>query len=221
MTYRWDGITRSESLSEWAATARHELADRARAYDWAAVFDLLGEPRYAEWANAARPGGRSWYAPLHQAAYGGAPVEVARRLIEVGAWRALRTADGERPVDIARRQGHHHLREPLEPPRLVDVPDDELRRVQEHFHGLICHRAGKLVDEHRLRLPELEVLLETPGGGSGFSVPGMYGGFSFTLAVEDGRARLTTESWSRVVGGSGQRHEITVGGVDLVAEGFV
>ncbi|MGK5443253.1 hypothetical protein ACSNN7_15760 [Micromonospora sp. URMC 105] len=218
---RWDAITRAESLSEWAVKARHELADRARSYDWAGVFDLLGNPRYADWANATRPGGRSWYAPLHQAAYAGAPVDIAARLIELGAWRALRTTDGERPLDIAHRRGHQHLQETLEPPRLIDVPDHELRPIQELFHGLIRARAGKLVDEHRLRLPELEVLLETPGGASGFSVPGMHGGFTFALVVEDGRARLTTESWSRVVGGSGQRHQITADGVTLIEEGFV
>ncbi|WP_446212932.1 hypothetical protein [Micromonospora sp. IBSANI012] len=221
MTHRWDGITRSTSLSAWAVKARHELADRARAYDWDGVSAVLAEPRNADWINAARLDGTSWYAPLHQAANAGAPVEVVRRLVELGAWRALRTADRERPLDIAVRLGHEHLRQVLTPPRLIDVPDHELRAVQEHFHGLIRARVGDLVDEHRLRLPELEVLLETPRGGALFSVPGMYGGFNFTLAVEDDRAKLTTESWMRVVGGSGQRHEITANEVILVEEGFV
>jgi hypothetical protein len=34
-------------------------------------------------------------------------------------------------------------------------------------------------------------------------------------------SRLMSESWCRVVEGSGQRHEITAQGARLVAEGFV
>ena len=34
-------------------------------------------------------------------------------------------------------------------------------------------------------------------------------------------AKLVAESWCRVVGGSGQRHEITPAGSRLVEEGFV
>jgi hypothetical protein len=40
------------------------------------------------------------------------------------------------------------------------------------------------------------------------------------LDPED-RRTLAVESWSRVVGGSGQRHHITGDGVVLVEEGFV
>jgi hypothetical protein len=45
----------------------------------------------------------------------------------------------------------------------------------------------------------------------------MYGGFSYRL---DGD-HLIVESWSRVVGGSGQRHVIDERGTRLVADGFV
>lgn len=50
-----------------------------------------------------------------------------------------------------------------------------------------------------------------------FAYPGMYGGFS--VAAEPDRLRV--RSWCRVVGGSGQEHEITVDGIELVDEGFV
>ncbi|XVU28224.1 hypothetical protein ACQPZJ_14615 [Actinoplanes sp. CA-054009] len=75
----WDGITRAESLSEEAARLRHDLADRARGYDWPGVFALLAEFRAVSLVNTSRPDGRSWFAPLHQAAHGGAPVEVTAR----------------------------------------------------------------------------------------------------------------------------------------------
>jgi hypothetical protein len=49
----------------------------------------------------------------------------------------------------------------------------------------------------------------------------MYGGFSYRLEGEGERAKLVTESWCRIVGGSGQRHEITAQGSKLVDTGFV
>ena len=40
-----------------------------------------------------------------------------------------------------------------------DVPDKVLRAIQKNFHAVIHERAGKLVDEHQLALPELAPLL--------------------------------------------------------------
>jgi hypothetical protein len=54
-----------------------------------------------------------------------------------------------------------------------------------------------------------------------FAVPGMYGGFSYRLETEGEESRLISESWCRVVGGSGERHEINAFGSRLVDEGFV
>jgi hypothetical protein len=215
----WDGVTRSATLSDWAAKARHDLADRARRYDWPGVFAVLAEhPRFV---NTARPDGRSWYAPLHQAAHGGAPAEVIDRLVEMGAWRSLRTAGSERAVDIARRREHVHLLALLEPRPVIDVPADELTLIQGVFHDVIRGRAEKLVEEYRLRLPELEVLAEIGSRKVWFTVPGMYGGFSFWFDGTGSGSRLVSESWCRVAGGSGQRHEITAQGARLVDEGFV
>jgi hypothetical protein len=49
----------------------------------------------------------------------------------------------------------------------------------------------------------------------------MCGGFSYWLEGEGEQTKLITESWCRVVGGSGQRHEVTAEGSRLVEEGFV
>jgi hypothetical protein len=215
----WDGTTRSSSLTAVAAEARQRLADHAWANDWDGVFAMLAKPDYEEWVNASRPDSTSWYAPLHQAAYGGAPESVIRDLVDRGAWRGLRNASAERPLDIAIRFGHESLREVLTPNRVLDVPDGELRAIQDHFHDVIRGRVADLVDEHQLRLPELEVLLETPSAW--FPVPGMTGGFSMKLSVDDGQTKLATDSWSRLVQGSGQRHEITADGASLVRAGFV
>ena len=89
----WDGITRAESLPEGAAQIRHALADAAKSYNWPRVFELLSE--HKDLVNTTRPGGSSLYAPVHQAAHGGAPVEVAQRRIGLLAWRTLQNARGE------------------------------------------------------------------------------------------------------------------------------
>jgi hypothetical protein len=49
----------------------------------------------------------------------------------------------------------------------------------------------------------------------------MYGGFSYRLETTGVEAKLVSESWCRVVGGSVQRHEITSEGSWFVEEGFV
>jgi hypothetical protein len=101
------------------------------------------------------------------------------------------------------------------------VPLGVLLKMQAHFHAVIRGRAEREVLKHELRLPELEPLLEFDELRVWFAVPGMYGGFSYRLETEGVEAKLVSESWSRVVQGSGERHEITSAGSRLVETGFV
>ncbi|MEP7124480.1 MAG: ankyrin repeat domain-containing protein [Byssovorax sp.] len=215
----WPGITRAETLNESASVARTALADAAKSYIWPRMFEILAE--HPGLVNYARPGSASLYAPLHQVAHAGAPAAIVQRLIGLGAWRTLQNFRGERPIDVAVRMGHTHLIEALTPVYLHRVPVAELLAIQEHFHRLIQRRVEREVNKNALRLPELTPLLEIETPKMWFPVPGMYGGFSYELSPEIPPARLVVESWSRVVGGSGQRHEITAEGTLLVAEGFV
>lgn len=219
MSVEWDGITRSSTVNPEYAAARHALADAAKSFDWAKVLELLGKGGCH--VNSWRLDGRSFYTPLHQAAYGNAPVDVVEKLIGMGAWRTLRDSKGERPVDIAEQKGHTHLIKCLEPIYKHKVPLSVLMKIQDNFHSTIRGRAAGLIDRETLRLPELEVLLELDEPKMWFPIPGMYGGFSFWLESSGANARLVSVSWSRVVGGSGQRHEITNSGSVLVEEGFV
>ena len=215
----WDGVTRAETLNPQAAAMRHQLADAAKIYDWGTVLALLGQD--SRLINSTRPGGQSLYAPLHQAAHDGAPASVVEELLDLGAWRTLRTAQGERPLDIAERQGHRHLCELLQPVLQHGVPSEALQQIQQHFHAIIRERADQLVRKHALRLPELEPLLELVEPKLWFAVPGMYGGFHVWLDQIAGDSVLVAESWCRVVEGSGQRHLISPYGSPLIAEGFV
>jgi hypothetical protein len=109
----WDGITRAETQNEKAAVARSTLADAAKGSDWQLVFTILAE--MPEFVNSCRPSGKSLYAPLHQAAYNGASVEVVQKLVALGAWRTLQNSHGERPVDVAIRRNQTHLIQALDP----------------------------------------------------------------------------------------------------------
>ena len=156
--------------------------------------------------NSSRPGGRARYAPLHQAAHGGAPAQVVRRLLEMGAWRTLRTRRGERAVDTAGRRGHRALIPLLLPVyRRNRIAPDVLGRVQGHFHALIrTYPTGR---KPFLRLPDLEPLLELGQESVYFEVPGMFGGFTYRLEDEGTAPRLMVERFSRVLGCD--RFEIT------------
>lgn len=101
------------------------------------------------------------------------------------------------------------------------VPIGILLKIQSNFHDVIRATIDRELPNHKLRLPELEPLLELERPQMWFPIPGMYGGFSYWLESTGVTAKLISESWCRVVAGSGQRHEITSQGSRLVAEGFV
>ncbi len=215
----WDGVVLAESLNAEFIQIRNAIADAARNYEWTKLVKLVS--KQPELINVARLGSTSLYSPLHQAAHAGAPVEVANQLIQLGAWRTLQNVLGERPVDIAEKRGHRHLLEPLTPIHKHHVPIGILLRMQANFHLVVLGRADELVKQHRLRLPELEPLLELDKPEMWFHIPGMYGGFKYWLDRDGIDCRLIAESWCRVAGGSGQRHEISSSGSRLVDEGFV
>ncbi len=215
----WEGLTHSETLGKEAVRRRQELAAAARDYDWQHVLALVSQN--PDLVNATRPDGSSLYAPLHQAAHGGAPVEIVNKLIGLGAWRTLQNIRGERPVDVAERCGHRHLFGILAPDLKRWIPQGVLLKIQAHFHAVINGRAQMQVLEHKLRLPELEPMLEFDDLQFWFPVPGMAGGFSYRFETDGVTAKLVSESWCRMVVGSGERHEVTSAGGLLVAKGFV
>jgi hypothetical protein len=76
-------------------------------------------------------------------------------------------------VDVAVKGGKGLLLAVLKPQYKRDVPLGVLRKVQENFHQLIREKADRLVQQHALRLPELEPLLEMGFVKVWFEVPGM------------------------------------------------
>lgn len=211
----WPGVVEAWPFSKGLVDEINRLADLAKAGKWEEVFSLLdAESRIT--ANQWRVGGDSWFTPLHQAAWLGASTQVVDELIRRGAWRSLRTAKGDRPIDIALRRNHHHLADLL----AVDGPSDYQARQfaawDKHLSELIRERT-KFLEPVKIRSVPTEVIVLEPLENLYFAYPGMYGGFSMSTF----RGRLFVESWSRVVGGSGQAHVITENGCVLVDEGFV
>lgn len=98
------------------------------------------------------------------------------------------------------------------------IDSAELESIQHRLHDLIRRRAGHLEDFDEVELPDLSDASEV---FTWFPVPGMYGGFKYTLAQVDGHLELDVESWSRVGEGSGQRHRVTADSCELLEEGFV
>ena len=161
-------------------------------------------------------GGRSFFTPLHQAAWHGVPIEVAARLLDHGAWRSLRDAAGNRPADIARERGHAHLLDLLS---TAEPSSRQLERYEawdRHLESLVVERTSHL-EALTFRSVPTEVVEVEGIDQLWLPYPGMYGGFSIAVY----KKRLFVESWCRVVGGSGQAHVITEHGCTLVDEGFV
>ena len=131
----------------------------------------------------------------------------------------LADAKGRKPREVAIARGHKHLERLLEPCIEWSVSPNELALIEGAFHEVIMGRAAELVARGGLRLPQLSPVVEFKDAKWWFAVPGMYGGFSYWLEENQGAVRLVTESWCRVVGGSGQRHVVTTAGSELVQDG--
>lgn len=216
----WPGVLLArKSFNPEYVAERDRLADVAKRGDWPAMFAILDGAieSFTPGANDWRVGGASWYSPLHQVAWLGAPTDVAQGLVDRGAWRTLREASGHRPLDLATSRGHDHLREVLAPTFSQPIGADDLAAMSERLAELVTSAAREVVDEGtNIRHLDVTGIAES-GASVWFPIPGMYGGF----AVELYRNRLHVESWSRVIGGSGRAYVITPTRTTLVDEGFV
>ena len=102
--------------------------------------------------------------------------------------------------------------------------EEDLAKIEANFHDLIryrCRNAKKSLEWlESQELPKVSNELLQGTKVQWFRVDGMYGGFSYAL-FDLGGPILITESWSRVFGGSGEQHRVSLNEVKLVAKGFV
>jgi hypothetical protein len=206
----WDGRTTRLSNTEGRAE-RDAFADAARDGRWEDVFAQLD--RAPELVNSWRPGGPSWYTPVHQAAWHGADLSVVRRLLTYGAWLTMRSARGDRPLDIALRGGHTHLTGSLLPVVHHPLPTDLHTVLQRRLHEVIRMVAGNYADD--MRLPELDVLTELARPRVNLGVPGL----GASVEVELKGDELEVLTWSRFVEGSEETRRISAKGTELISSG--
>lgn len=151
---------------------RARFADAAYFGDWPTVLssvrtysEIYGQP----WINCTRMASSpdkepSGFTALHQAAYMGAPVEVVRQLVVMGAWRTARAVRAPyqdmTPLDIARSAGFDHLYEVLSPVIRHTVAPQTILGLERKIHELIRHNEAVESRLAGLRLPDLSVLLE-------------------------------------------------------------
>jgi hypothetical protein len=221
----WNGAlqNRADCNPEYLRCA-DRLADAAKAGNWAGVFAALDDESQAfrPEVNQWRPGGASWFTPLHQAAWLGAPRSVVKDLLRRGAWTSIADSRGLRPIDLARERASRDLLDLLEPAftRAERPADAGLAAMSRHLMALIDEVARPALQETGLRVrhPDVVVLFEDGGPDElWFPIPGMVGGF----LIKAHNRRIHVESWSRVVEGSGRYHVITSDRAVLVEEGFV
>lgn len=109
----------------------------------------------------------------------------------------------------------------------VRFDENDLHTIEQNFYSLMYYRCRnsedctKWLDENLSELPKITNNLKTTNEPEWIAIPGMYGGFSYGLIERGGNPILVTDSWVRIVGGSGEQHEITPNKIELVARGFV
>lgn len=215
----WDAVLERSDLEPTVLALRDALSDAVEQGHWAHVATLLDRTDddlpSALSANALRAGDRSGTAPLHHAALQGAHPDVVDDLVARGAWRTLRTTDGETAEAVARRLGHVSLADRLRPEPAMVMGDEAVADVETFLRALVEVRTRRI--SRPLRYPQLGPLLEYPDTTMWVRVPGMYGGFACRWAEDTVEPTVEVRSASRVVGGSGRTHHVTVEGIELVA----
>lgn len=114
---------------------------------------------------------------------------------------------------------------------LEPIPLPTLRAIEGHLHAVIRGRAARFIDQSSWPLPSLAAMLAGEASESlrrtgnpdvwFYPVPGMHGGFRLRWLAGGADAKLESVSFCRVAGGSGQRHEITAAGGELVESGML
>ncbi|MEJ2885520.1 hypothetical protein [Actinomycetospora aeridis] len=214
----WDAVVERSDLEPTVLALRDALSDAVEQGHWAHVATLLDRTDddlpAALSPNALRAGDVGGLAPLHHAALQGAHPDVVGDLVTRGAWRTLRSVEGETPEAVARRLGHVTLADRLRPEPALALDEEARADLETFLHALVEVRTRRL--GRPFRQPQIGPLLEYPAATMWVRVPGMYGGFSCRWAEDTDVPTVEVRSASRVVGGSGRTHHVTADGVELV-----
>lgn len=196
----------ASSLKEYITANHQKIDELCQSADWTKVFEFLDIHPYL--INCCRlpvqgETTASLNTPLHYAASKDAPKDVIKKMLNYGAAKSLKNADGKNAYDIGVSLN-------IEDKKLVllQLPDvitrnaDTIQVMEEALHGVINGRVEELIKEHGMFLPQLSFFFEM--GQFYYSVPGMYGGFR----VKPHKKGIEVFSFIRICGGSEQVHVI-------------
>jgi hypothetical protein len=210
----WDGVTKSYSISKKRNSELQNLFKNAIDNSWGTVIDKL--KNNTKYINSVQPDTENEYTLLHYAAQS-MNILAIKALIKLGAWRSVKSNSGEMPVNlIADIQENSEVIRLLTPKFRGRFDADQLQAIEKLYQQLIIELTEGLAGKHKLRLPQLQVLLELEKSSQWFPVPRMYGGFSSFLNYDLSNITLKVASWSRIVGESYKIHEIDKNNVVLI-----
>lgn len=207
----WTGSVHADYMGMGFYQMQVELSQLAHDGQWDQLISRVYSCGCIESPNSINPDEDSWNTLIHKAVEAGVKAVIVQMLIDAGGWRTIRNAQGERPIDIARRLGHEHLYQVLEPVIRHPCEDADLMAIQERFHALIQKTADDLELDLQgwFRFPSLSILQELKDPTMNVAVSGMYGGFDYRLEFREGSPVLVTEYESRICSGSEELYEIT------------
>lgn len=100
----------------------------------------------------------------------------------------------------------------------MDIPSNILQLLEIQFHKVIDSRVKNLMHKNDNIYPDLK---NYDGKKTYHAIVGMYRGFNYYIEQEGDNYVLYCDCWSRICGGSGQTHRITINSFELIDEGFV
>lgn len=209
----WPGVANRSLMVGSQVEAGCYLADMAAKGNWHRVMHDLDPENHLLDVNQWRPGDGSWITVLHEAAKQGAPLDVVSWLINRGALRSQKDAEGRTPYELAKVQGHGadllDLLAPPPPPlstEQIDRLDSLLAEAIDHF----IQPTFEGQDLRRLfRYPPVGVLHELPARELWLQLPPILGGLRVTL--QRGYLDLL----------AGYRSPTPAGGIEVRTWGFV
>lgn len=208
-TLYWNGVSR---YADYKHTYLYRaMFNEAKAGNWEPVIEGLATLELQNIPdlipvdgimNSIDPDSKEGNSLLHFAAHAGTELEIVKKLIEFGAFRHLRNSLQQKPLDIARQQGHKHLYQVLTPVEQSPVSLETIQRIEANFHNLIMEDGywdvGELIQEKSLRLPQLQPLLERNKPIIWFPIPYFMGGISYFFRLNDEPIRLISHGGSRM-----------------------
>lgn len=168
------------------------LADYAKTGRWKSALGMIVPDNPLVNVNQFWPGDGSYSTVLHRSAELGAPDNIVQALLDRGALRSIRNAEGRTAYEIAVEAGRSTSTVTMLRPELSPFGAEEVARLDAIVADVIDHYIQALFGSHdlrrTLRYPSVEVLHEPAGQELWMQVPRMMGGFRIML--RDGRIEL-------------------------------